>query len=213
MKFIEYNVTADKLCVGERNKGGRYKPTSDTLRYSQLVGALTSKFGDHDFHAVGHLHNYQKEFLSYNLRDRYSEKVKVPLKVQFMTKVKGKAFITCSNIFYELQKDFYLNLGAMISKGFGECAFKFLKEIDIMELPVSVGILKSRIPIRANSDSELSDLIESGKTTEFLKSIFGIEKIIKPVFGYLFKPVNQYTGYYELSLFEGSKIESHIFLL
>ena len=212
MIYHEYKLKADFICIGERNKGGLYKPTAEILRYSMLVGALKKMYGDYPFHAFGSLLSFEKNYLTYNLRDRYSESAKIPLGIEVLHNVDGKVYITCEDNTIDLKQNIVLKLGAKLSLGFGECFLEYLNSKPLDPLKFRVGTLNSRIPIRAQSDQELESFL-NGKPTQFLKQIFGIKNILKPVYGYLFKPVNQYTGYYELSLFENSKIMGSDFLI
>jgi len=212
MKFAEYTMTADMLCVGEVVKWGRYKPSAETLRYSQLVGALRSHFGEMEFHAVGHLQSFKKQYLSYTLKDRHTDKAKLPLKIEFMTDVVGKVYVA-SPLIEEMKKGFDVNMGAMLSKGFGECRFKFVRLFDVADVETGIGVLNSRIPVRAENEEDLQRFRATGESTPFLRDVFGIQRVKRPVYGYLFYPVNAYTGHYELALFEGSKVEGPEFLI
>jgi hypothetical protein len=211
MIFKEYRLTADLLCIGERLKGGRYKPSAETLRYSQLVGALKRTLGVTDVHAVGHLIKPTKQYLSYNLTDRYAGGAKLPLKVELLTDVEGKVYIFQG--VSQIPDEFELDLGGMLSKGIGRCRLKYTKTYDSERTKKLVGPLNTRIPIRSESPKEMEELKNQGGTTSFLSKIFGVQAVKTPVFGYLFKPENEYTGHYELALFEKSKIQGPDFLI
>lgn len=48
MKFMEYELISDLLCMGERVKGGLVKPCVKTIPYSQISGALRRRFSISD---------------------------------------------------------------------------------------------------------------------------------------------------------------------
>ena len=70
-------------------------------------------------------------------------------------------------------------------KGFGACKLEFTKEIT--DPNISRGILATRIPC------------------SFL-GMFMIRSVVKPFFGYLFKPTSDASGVYVKSIFEGSEV-------
>lgn len=208
MRFIKYQLSAEKLCLGERVKGGRYKPSIKTIRYSQIVGALKHQFGVSDVHAVGSLEQFKVEFLSYTLKDRALDNSKLPLRVEFLTDVSGVVYISEGHIPKEKENRFDLVMGGMVSKGYGNCRLTKAGEIDMEKENDKEGLLNTRIPIKAEDERELMELMENGVPSKFLTNIFGIKKVLRPVLGYLFDPVYEHTGVYVLSLFEGSKIVS-----
>jgi len=213
MKFLEYSLTSDRLCIGERTKGGRYKPTIKTLRYSQICGALRHRFGIKNVHAAGSIDKFKVEFLSYTLKDRSSDISKIPLRIEFLTNVEGTVYISEGSIPENKIAGFDVTIGAMISKGFGDCSLIKAGEVDTTNEAIKEGQLNTRIPIKAENEEELNSLIQDGKPTIFLLEIFGIKKVLKPKLGYLFDPIYKHSGIYVLSLFEGSKVEGCEFLL
>jgi hypothetical protein len=42
---------------------------------------------------------------------------------------------------------------------------------------------------------------------------FGIEEVIKPIYGYLFEPTNNVSGRYVRALYDGSVIKGYYFLV
>ncbi|HEC88520.1 MAG TPA: hypothetical protein ENI52_04295 [Thermoplasmata archaeon] len=196
MKFIEYILISDMLCMGERIKKGTFRPTIRTIPYSQITGALKSLFGGKEIHAVGHLvkdKKYNKvDYLTYSPRDRGLEISKLPLTIEFLTDVLGYVYVLENDFVREFPEEFEIWMGAMKSRGFGLCTLK--KSREITDLAIKPGILNTRIP-----EEHLSQ--------------FGIRKIIKPVYGYLFRPTSDNTGVYLRSLFDGSEIAGPEFLL
>ena len=197
MSFIEYTLQADSLYIGERMKGNIFKPCIKTIPYSQISGALNTKFGKNDFKAVGIL-NTDSEFnkinyLIYSPRDRNSGISKIPLQVEYLSNVSGRVFIFENEASNNLPQECQIFLGGLKSKGFGRCILTYSKRIT--DITPREWILNIRLPI-----------VE--------KDTFNIRKIAVPVYGYLFKPVpNTFTGNYVLSLFEGSKVIAPSFLL
>lgn len=192
MGFKQYGLTSEALCLGERTKGGLFRPTCRTIRYSQITGALRARFNA-ELHAVGHLvekdgHN-QPNIFTYAPRDRGHGISKVPLTVEFLADVVGKVYVLDETGI--LPKSFEIEMGALRSQGLGRCKLAFEGAAPD---EVKRGRLNTRLPLR-------------------LTDIFGIERVIVPVYGYLFRPLSQTTGEYELSLFEGSEIVGPAFLL
>lgn len=176
--------------MGERIKKGQFRPTVTTIPYTQITGALKAIFGDKEIHAVGHLENYEKNYLTYSPRDRTLNTSKLPLYIEFLTNVQGRVYILIED--FPDEDEIEITMGALKSKGFGRCVLRRIGNID--ELGIMRGTLNTRIP-------------------EELKDIFVIKKIIKPRYGYLFKPTSETSGVYVLSLFEGSEVVGPRFLL
>ena len=76
-------------------------------------------------------------------------------------------------------------LGALKSKGFGRCELSFIDEIKPKTI---TGYLNGRL---------LEEECHS----------FGINRIIKPCYGYLFYPTSKIGGVYKRALFEDSIVE------
>lgn len=230
MNFIEYTLTSDMLCMGERIKKGQFRPTVTTIPYSQITGALKAVFGDKDIHAAGHFQfNTEQEFrgkhtqiLTYSPRDRAINTSIIPLYIEYLMDVEGKVFIAETDSIknkLESNESISIYMGAFKSKGFGSCTLKDRRKISEEDLYIREGTLNTRIPIAKTKDMNGIDgnahkgLIDEGKTTEFLKAKFYIEKVTKARYGYLFEPTSETTGCYILSLFEGSVIKGPGFLL
>lgn len=208
MRFIEFDLCSDALCMGERIKGGFFRPCAKaiqgnlvggSIRYSQISGALRKKFGRPEIHAVGFLvegDGWNKiEHLIYSPRDKARAISKVPLQVEFITNVHGKVYILENDFTASLPQRFEIYMGAFVSKGFGLCRLHRRRD-GIEDRPLQDGILRTRIPLNR-------------------LNIFGIkpENIRKPVYGYLFEPTSPTTGVYILSLFEGSEVKAPEFLI
>jgi hypothetical protein len=197
MKFLEYDLTADALYLGERPKGEIFKPCIRTIPFSQITGALNRAFACLNFKAAGHLrkdgeHN-QVHYLTYAPRERVANFSKVPLQVEFLSEVQARVFILANDAARVLPKQFSLALGGMRSRGFGNCRMTLTLAHDKRN-PIT-GFLLTRIPL-----NELGS--------------FDIKKTLSPRYGYLFQPEpGTYTGCYVKSLFEGSVVVGPEFLL
>jgi hypothetical protein len=196
MKFIKYRLTSDMLCMGERLKKGTFRPTIGTIPYTQITGALKAVFGDKDIHAVGHLVEDKKHnkvgYLTYSPRDRGIETSKLPLTIEFLTDVLGSVYIVKNEVTKDFSEEFEIRMGAMRFRGLGLCTLR--KSEEIPNITPKPGILNTRIP------------------EEHLE-MFGVRKVLKHVYGFLFKPLSDTSGVYVKSLFEGSEIVGPKFLL
>lgn len=195
VEFLEYELTSQLLCLGERIKKGTFRPCVKTIPYSQITGALRANFGKDNIHAVGHfisdeIHN-KVDFLTFSPKDRGLRTSKIPLTVEFLSDVLGRIYIIKKDNL-NLPLNISLSMGALKSRGFGKCNLRFLKTI--IDLNSRKGKLRTRIPL---------DVCE----------LFGIKNIAKPFYGYLFRPISQADGVYILSLFESSKVFGPEFLL
>jgi len=186
MPFWEYELRAGLLCLGERMKGGLFRPCDvHAIRYSAVTGALRNCLGVHDLHAAGYLvespdHN-RVEYLTYAPRDDLVGVSKLPLTVQFLVNVWGRVVIkTCSD---GLPEAFELSMGALKAQGFGRCLFRRQGPADVQSVR---GYLLTRIPLDLVAEFDL--------------------QVVSPVHGYLFEPTSSVSGEYVLSLFEGSEV-------
>jgi len=190
-EYLEYSLKADALILGERIKGGIFRPSSKSLRWSTITMALRKWTGKRDLHAIGVLDSYESNYFVYSPTERAAKTSKIPLQVEVLNNVEGNVYIV-KNSKLELPYEFKIFLGALISKGFGKCDLKFEREIKNPER--KKGTLCTRIPLK-------------------YKHLFSIEEV-KPIYGYLFEPnPNTMTGTYIKSLFEGSEVEGPVFLL
>jgi len=197
MEFIEYYLTSESLYLGERTKGEIFKPCVKTIPFSQITGALNTKYGLRDFKAVGYLSGNSEynniEYITYAPKDRNSGISKLPLQVEFLTNVSASVFILKNKIAGILPEEFEFFMGGLKSKGFGKCYLKKIRVLDVSK--VVKGILNVRIPVDESAS-------------------FNIKNVIKPVYGYLFRPKPEtFTGDYILSFFEGSDVVAPNFLL
>ncbi len=189
MEFMEYQLTSDALCMGEKVQGGIFRPCdTKTIRYSLITGALRAHTGILNLHAAGYLEEEEgfneSQYLVYSPQERMTGVSKVPITVQFITNVWGKIYIPKED--FSLPKNFTIAMGALKSRGFGRCQLQCigLNKGEFLSKP---GQLRTRIPL---------DLV----------NFFDIRKVITPNYGYLFRPTSLTDGHYVLSLFEGSLV-------
>lgn len=203
--YIEYELTADILCIGERVKKGTFKPCIKTIPFSSITGALKDRLNITEIYAVGKLEpdylaniDQFRQIHIYSPRYVFEDVAKVPLKIEFLTDVRAKVYVLLEDgeaekfVMDKNNRDFDITMGAFKSKGFGRCRLRFSR---LLENPVvKTGKLLSRIP-------------------EKCAAHFGIRDVKKPVYGYLFEPVTKITGKYVRSLFEGSIVEGNDFVI
>lgn len=199
MKFLEYELRSEAICLGERIKKGTVRPTVKTIPYSQITGALRATFGKQNLHATGVIVNEpSKQFLTFSPKDNIKGVSKIPITVEFLTNVVGRVYVVENEDSRVIPSELTIFLGAMRSKGLGETRLAKLGVIDLSEREarqemIIKGVLATRIPMEQLPTFEV--------------------KPIRPRYGYLFKPTSLSTGQYVLSLFEGSDVSGPRFLL
>ena len=191
-EYLQYALESEALILGERMKGGVFRPSCKTLRWSTITMALRKFFGSKDIHAVGIFEpEPETSYFVYSPAERATGISRIPLQVEVLNDVKGKVYIV-KNDEVNFPEEFEIFLGALISKGFGRCNLEYEGEINNIER--TEGILNTRIPIK-------------------YKDKFLIEERDKSVYGYLFEPTSETSGIYIKSLFEGSEVVGPKFLL
>lgn len=196
--FFEYELRADLLCIGERTKKGTFKPCVKTIPYSTITYALQTALGRNDIHAVGML---DEKFLrdidrfrgiqTYSPRSRYEDVSKVPLNIEYLIDVVGRVYLL-SEEGTAPETSFEITMGAFRSKGFGRCVLEPKQRIK--DPSIKKGVLLTRLPVKRFD-------------------LFGIARVEKPIYGYLFEPSDISTGTYFKSIIEGSVITAYDFLL
>jgi len=206
-RYIEYELTSELLCIGERTKKGTFRPCVKTIPFSTITGALREKFSRSDIYAVG---KFASEYLEnidefrnihvYSPRYIIEDVTRLPLKIEFLTGVKAHIYLFLREEEVEKfcqqdkNKSFDIVMGAFKTKGFGICHLEFLRIIE--DSKIVNGGLQTRIP-----------------DPEIYPNYFGIKEVKKPIYGYLFEPTNNVTGKYIKSIFEGSLVEGYDFLV
>lgn len=193
--FLHFELKTKALAIGERIKGGTFRPCIETIPTSTLKGSFRDHLGLEDVLAIGFLRGgtYQKDIFTYAPFDAFLGTAKLPISLDYLKPANGtKAveadiYVVKNEAVKLLVKDAptVIYLGALKSKGFGMCELKYIGEI---KLNSKIGYLKGRL-----LEDECSE--------------FGITKVIKPCYGYLFYPTSEVSGVYKRALFEGSVIE------
>ncbi len=196
-QLYEYLLESPAMILGERFKGGVFRPSSKVLRYSQITGALKAELGIQDIHAVGIIEKFNIDFFVYSPQDKVAGRSKIPLMAEVLTDVRARVYIASPK---DLPEELFLRVGALATKGFGESHLKLVRVIEVSKLKKSIGET-SRI-LSERGVPELATRLPLRE--EVYKGVFGISRIIKPIYCYMFYPTSPTTGYYELSLKEGS---------
>ncbi len=202
MRLLELYLGIDSIIIGERFKGGTFRPSQDTIPSSTIEGALKHYFGV-EVPAVGFFEENSYEFdeFTYSVRDKFLNVSRMPITTAYLSpkgkngKIKAKVYIPY-DIGVSLKNELIgaeFQLGALKSKGFGKTKILNVGEI---ESEVKQGILKVKVFEE-----------EAGK--------FGIRMPpISPVYGYLFKPDKfSIEGVYKKALFPGSLVKAPKVLL
>jgi len=193
--FLHFELKTKALAIGERIKGGTFRPCIETIPTSTLKGSFREHFGLEDVLVIGFLREgtYQKDIFTYAPFDAFLGTAKLPISLEYLkpaydTKaVEADIYVVKNEAVKLLIKDAptEISLGALKSKGFGRCELRYIGEI---KPNLKVGYLKGRL-------------------LENECNVFGITKVIKPCYGYLFYPTSEVSGVYKRALFEGSIIE------
>jgi hypothetical protein len=193
--FLCFELETQAIAIGERIKGGTFRPCIESIPTSTLRGSFRDHFGLANALAIGFFRDgtYQKDIFTYAPFDTFLGTSKLPISLEYLKPANEIKAITA---------DIYLvkngtaeslikvapteiSIGALKSKGFGRCELRYIREA---KLDLKVGYLKGRL-------------------LEEECSAFGITKVIKPCYGYLFYPTSKVGGVYKRALFEGSIIE------
>lgn len=202
-EYFQFSLRCKNLILGERIKKGTFRPclseyiNSESklipLSFSTITNAFKHYLGfDKKIYAVGYLTSYKRDVFEFAPSDIALNTAKLPLQTEFFYDVEGVFYVKKNsdiqqeNTIAELQS---IYLGAMKSKGFGQCYLSFEKLLKPDK--VLIGKLKVRL------------------YEEVLKE-FGISEVIVPEIGYLFKPneKNWTEGRWIKSIFEGSIVEN-----
>ena len=193
--FIHFELKTQAIAIGERIKGGTFRPCIENIPTSTLKGAFKRHFGLKDVSAIGFFRkdSFNKSIFTYAPFDTLLETAKLPISMEYLkpkrsfSTVIADVYIVKNGITDKLIKSIptYITLGALKSKGFGKCEVKYIDEV---KTRIKIGYLKGR-------------LLEE----ECIN--FGIAKVIKPCYGYLFYPTSEASGIFKKALFEGSIIE------
>ncbi len=197
-ELLELKLEIDSVIIGERVKGGIFRPCQNTIPSSTIEGALKHYFGI-EVPAVGFFeeNTYKFDEFTYSVKDKFFNISKMPIITTYLRpiseKIKAKVYIPFykgDNLKDKL-KNTEFQLGALKSKGFGKSKIVEVKEI---ESEIKQGILKVKV-------------------FEGEAEYFGIERI-SPIYGYLFQPDSfSIGGTYKRALFPGSLVKTPEVLL
>jgi len=195
--LYEYLLESPAMILGERFKGGIFRPSSKVLRYSQITGALRAELGIQDIHAAGVIERFDIDFFIYSPQDKVAGRSKVPLTAEVLTNVRARMYIASPT---DLPEKLVLRIGALATKGFGESRLRLERVIKAGELRKSIG--ETSRTLREGGLPELAARLPLRE--EIYMGVFEVTKIIKPIYYYMFYPTSPITVYYELSLKEDS---------
>lgn len=192
--FIHLRLTIQAVVVGERIKKGTFRPCVETLPTSTLIGCFQEHFGLKETVAIGFLQptSYRKEIFTYAPFDACLRTAKLPLTVEHLlpaigrSQIEGIAYVAATpeakTIFTPDKSSWSVTLGALRSKGFGQCSLEYIEEVTPTR---RVGFLRGHL---RESDAPA----------------FGIDlarDLIRPRYGYLFRPdPTHISGQYERAL-------------
>jgi hypothetical protein len=195
MKFIEILLEIDSIIIGERIKGGVFRPCQEIIPSATIEGALFHYFGLR-IPAVGFFveGTYMMDEFVYSVRDKLLNISRMPLITNYLSpsngdmKIRGRVYVPyddgkdlCDEI---LDEEF--RMGALRSRGFGKCRAVGLQSHDY---EIKQGILKVKL-----FESEIAS--------------FGIEEI-SSIYGYLFSPDRiSIGGIYRRALCPGSLVNA-----
>jgi len=197
MSFIKLNVEIDSVIIGERVKGGIYRPCLETIPSSTIRGAFKNCLGL-EINGVGIFvkDTYQIKDFVYSVKDKFLETAKMPFVTEYLSpkgnsKIKAEIYIVKNDeISSELFKGLEFYLGALKSKGFGKT--KVIKPEEISP-DIKQGFLNVRI---------YEDECDKFNIT-----------VLSPIYGYLFYPTDIVSGIYKMALLENSLVKApEIFL-
>ncbi|AZR74025.1 hypothetical protein BBF96_11845 [Anoxybacter fermentans] len=196
VKLWQILLEIDSIIIGERFKGGVFRPCQETIPSSTIEGALRHCFGLENIPAVGLFKKgtYQIKEYTYSVRDRFLNTSRLLLITNYLAPAEPEGKIQAEvYIPYNKDKDLkdkLLNaefeMGALKSKGFGRCK---VKDVKCGDFEIKQGILNVKIFLDEAKDFNIED--------------------ISPLYGYLFKPDSSLIhGAYKKSLFPGSLVEA-----
>lgn len=205
--FIRLRLTAQAVVIGERVKKGTFRPCVETLPTSTLMGSFREHFGFQQTVAIGFFQraSYRKEIFTYAPLDSCLLTAKLPIAVEYLCPangrrtIEGDIYIAATHeakaVFAPGQGPWSVTLGALRSKGFGQCLLEYVEEV----VPTRrIGYLRGHL---RESDAPA----------------FGInlaQDLIRPRYGYLFRPdPNRIGGRYERALFTETILSGPDFLI
>jgi len=200
--FLHLELKTQAIAIGERIKGGTFRPCIENIPTSTLKGAFKKHFGLGDIFAIGFFREgtFEKNIFTYAPFDTFLGTAKLPISLEYLKPAAGVKAIEAD--IYVVKNEAAISfakllpteifLGALKTKGFGRCKLQYINSDK--EAPLKIGYLRGRL---------LEEEQES----------FRIVKVIKQCYGYLFYPTSEIDGVYKRALFEGSIIKGPEILL
>ncbi|HEY3128712.1 MAG TPA: hypothetical protein VGL91_04600 [Acidobacteriota bacterium] len=205
--FIHLHLITRSVIVGERVKKATFRPCVETLPTSTLMGCFLEYFGLKETVAIGLFEagTYRKEIFTYAPFDASLATPKLPLTVEYLAPALGRQEIEADvyvaatseaeTVFSSKGSPWPIKLGAMKSKGFGDC---FLEYVEKVRPTRQTGYLR-------------------GHLRETDAPSFGVDlpqDLIRPRFGYLFRPDSyRLGGRYERAFFAETILTGPDFLI
>lgn len=193
--FLHFELETQAIAIGERIKGGTFRPCIESIPTSTLKGVFRDYFGLENALAIGFFREetYERDIFTYAPFDTCLGTAKLPISLEYLKPANGIKAVIAD--IYEVKNKMLeslvktspveISIGALKSKEFGRCELRYVGEV---KSNLIVGYLKGRL-------------------FEEECGIFGISKVIKPCYGYLFYPTSEISGVYKKALFERSIIE------
>ena len=193
--FLHFELGTQTVAIGERVKGGTFRPCIETIPTSTLKGSFRDHFGLEKVAAIGFFRKetYERAVFTYSPFDALLKTSKLPISLEYLKPKKGSPaamadiYVVKDGVAEMLIKSMpaEISIGALKSKDFGRCKIEYVDEV---KSDLKIGYLKGR-------------LLEEESST------FGIVKIIKACYGYLFYPTSRVSGVYKRAFFEGSIVK------
>ena len=179
-----YKLTSPALHVGDRFKGGIYKPTVDYLRATTITFALRRYLSTDEIYAFGGRIKGLKKVMVRNPHDR---KIAVgrttgdrgPIQIEYFENAECDVYVN-----RDIGNELMISVGGFKSLGMG---ISVLSKVSKIESGINTGYLITAIPLE-------------------WKDVFEIRREIASIYGYLFMPENIVSGSYVKSLMPGSFI-------
>lgn len=205
--FIRLRLTTQAMVIGERVKKGTFRPCVETLPTSTLMGCFHEHFGLKETVAIGFFQStsYRKDIFTYAPFDACLRTAKLPLTVEHLlpaigrSQIEGVVYVAATleakAVFTPDTGPWAVTLGALRSKGFGQCSLEYIEEV---------------VPTRRTGYLR-------GHLRETDAPAFGINlarDLIRPRYGYLFRPdPTHISGRYERALLIDTILSGPDFLI
>lgn len=196
--LLELTLEIESIIIGERIKGGIFRPCQNTIPSSTIEGALKHCFGI-STPAVGFFEEgtYVFSEFTYSVKDKMLNISKMPIIAEYLQpktegqKIIAKICLFTGGVKSDISEGDKFQIGALKSKGFGKAEIKVIRTTS---QEIKQGLLKVKL---------FKDEAEQ----------FGVREI-SPNFGYLFRPDKfSIGGIYKKALFPDSLVKAPEVLL